>query len=329
VTLLADPTAILAQTVGQPRYEAARNYSRIRPLLLNIKDGAGFPIPNAAAIIAELATETTDAQGTVRIEVKPPIRLPLMVTVQASGFRTRQVMLDGFDSRGTDIYLERIAPEAPSDGRTVSVGELSAEDRTAVRKLEEEAVRALQARDSARAETLLRSAVARNPSSSATWVNLGIALLGLRRAEEATTAFEKAFHLTPYDRAACGNLGLMRCAVSRMDECYDLLDRAIALGFASAIAHYALGVLALERGHFKQSAEALATVDARRFRHRDLFLSIAQRGMGQHKASRSSFREYLRRNPVEVFRTASDVPARRAAPAGPVQRTAETRPPKP
>ena len=84
-----------------------------------------------------------------------------------------------------------------------------------------------------------------------------------------------------------------------------MLDRAVTLGFQSPLAHYYLGVLALGRGYYKQAVEELGSLDPDRFRYRDLYLSVAQRGLGKLQLARKTFREFLQRNPVEMLPVAA------------------------
>jgi len=230
------------------------------------------------------------------------MRFPIMIEVQAPGFQPRQVMIDGFQRGGTtDIYLERSEAAPPRGGGTVSASELTKENREAAQKLEEAAIRALEKGENEKAEAVLRQAIDVSPSSSGAYNNLGVATLRQGRLEEAARYFEKGFHLTPYNAVAAGNLGLVRWLQGRREDCYELLDRAIALGFTSPLAHYYLGVLALERGHYKQSAQELQNVDGRRFRYRDLYLSVAQRGLGQLKTAWKTFQDFCQHNPIQLF----------------------------
>jgi hypothetical protein len=278
-----------------------RNASRSRTFIINVKDNAGSPVPNAVAFLGEVSAESADSEGVIRIEPRAFLRLPMLVDVRARGFCPRQVLVEGFEQGSIDVYLEKVETGAPRRERTVSVGELSPDNRAASQKLEEATLRALESGDNQKAEELLRMALDENQSSSAIYINLGIAILRQGRTDEAAGYLEKGFQLAPYDRTAAGNLGLMRWVQGRHEECYDLLDRAVALGFQSPLAHYYLGVLSLGRGYYKQSAEVLGSLDPNRFRYRDLYLSVALRGLGKLQLARKTFLEFLQRNPVEML----------------------------
>ena len=310
VLLLAFVTGVATETHSQAAQTSApqpnrRNASRSRTFIINVKDNAGSPVPNAVAFLGEISAETADSEGVIRIAPRAFLRLPMLVDVQARGFRPRQVLIEGLEQSSIDVYLEKVETGAPGRERTVSVGELSPENQAASQKLQEATVRALESGDNRKAEELLRTALDQNQSSSAIYINLAIAILRQGRTDEAAGFLEKAFQLAPYDRTAAGNLGLMRWVQGRYEECYDLLDRAVTLGFQSPLAHYYLGVLALGRGYYKQSAEVLGSLDPNRFRYRDLYLSVAQRGLGKLQLARKTFREFLQRNPVEMLPVAA------------------------
>jgi Tfp pilus assembly protein PilF len=278
------------------------NIQRGRMFTLNVKDKDGTPVPNAIAFIGEVTTENSDTGGVIRIEQRPPVRLPMMIDVQAPGYRPRQILIDGFERGNIDVYLEKVeTATGPRGERSISVGELSPERKEAAQRLEDAGIKALAAGENERAEGLLRAALEQTPSSSLAYTNLGISLVRQGRFDEAVPFLEKGFTLAPYSPVTAGNLGLLRWVQGRRDECYELLDRAIALGFTSPLAHYNLGVLALGRGYHRQAAEELQSVDSKRFRYRDLYLSIAFRGLRQPKLSAKAFQEFLQRNPVSML----------------------------
>jgi len=306
VALSGVPLETRAQTPApgsRPGTTRSSNAQRGRVFILNVKDRDGGPVSSAIAFVGEVTTETSDTGGVIRIEQRPPVRLPMMIDVQAPGYRPRQILIDGFERGNIDVYLEKAEnnTRGPRGERSVSVGELSQEKKDAAQKLEEAGIRALAAGENARAEGLLRAALEQSPSSSLVYTNLGIALVRQGRLEEAVVFLEKGFSLAPYSPITAGNLGLLRWVQGRREECYELLDRAIALGFTSALAHYNLGVLALGRGYYRQSAEELHSVDPKRFRYRDLYLSIALRGLRQPKPAAKAFQDFLQRNPVGML----------------------------
>jgi tetratricopeptide (TPR) repeat protein len=270
-------------------------------VVLKIRTSAGYAVPGAVAMVGELAAVSADPQGDVRIELKPPMRLPLLVDIQARGYRSRQIMIEGFERSAIDVYLEAEAAGPRPGDQTVSAAELSPEKRQEVQKLENAGVRALAANDNPTAESLFRSAFELNPNSSLLATNLGIAVLRQGRPDEALVFLEKAYQLGPYQAFTVGNLALVRWMQGRYDDCYPLADRAIALGFKSELVRYSLGVLALGRGYHKQSALELGHVDPERFPYRDLFLSIALRGLGQSKAAARAFDTFLQHQSVALF----------------------------
>jgi hypothetical protein len=298
--LAAPPPPAAAQTT---RGGGSRSLPiRERFLVVNVRTNAGDGVPGAVALVSEVDVVPADPQGIIRIELKPPLRLPLMIDIQAPGYRPRQIMIEGFERGAVDVYLEAEggAPARRGD-QTVSAGELSPEKRQAAQKLEDAATRALEAGDNAKAEGLLRSALEISPHSSAVCTNLGIAILRQGRLDDAVVFLEKAHQIAPYVASTAGNLALIRWMQHRYDDCYLLVDRAVALGFPSQLARYCLGVLALGRGYLKQSALELGKVDSKRFQYRDLFLSIALRGLGQSKAADRAFQEFMGRQSLAML----------------------------
>ncbi len=99
-----------------------------------------------------------------------------------------------------------------------------------------------------------------------TWINRGVLLQQLGRAEEALASFDKADALMPDNAAILTNRGMALAALGRHDEALAALDRALALDANFAEAQRArAGVLeALGRPEEARAALAKATeVEAR------------------------------------------------------------------
>lgn len=93
--------------------------------------------------------------------------------------------------------------------------------------------------DHATAERLIRQALRENPSADTYHNNLGKALHGLGRLEEAAASYQRTLELNPSHVLACDNLGKVFAALERWDEAIASFRRAIALrpDFAEARQH--------------------------------------------------------------------------------------------
>ena len=217
------------------------------------------------------------------------------VEVRAAGHKSRTFFL-GRD-RIEEVFLEREGSSRGSQA-VVSVSELERSVQKKSTHLQQMAVNALAKEDYESAEHLLLEALDLTPSSPGIYNNLGISYLRRHDLERAVPCFEKAAELAPYDPHIAGSLGMIRWMQGRHAESYQLLDRAVASGFSTPTAHYALGVLALEKGLAQQAVQQLSQSDGKRFRYRDLFLSIALRAVGKPKAAEKRFLDFLLTSPI-------------------------------
>ncbi len=98
--------------------------------------------------------------------------------------------------------------------------------------------------DHATAERLIRQALRENPSADIYHNNLGKALHGLGRLEEAADSYRRALELNPDHVLACNNLGKVFEELGRREEAAASFRRAVALrpDFAEA-RHHLEGVL--------------------------------------------------------------------------------------
>ena len=292
---------VMAQEwLGVPGAIPRDRHGRARSYILQVRDASGIPIPGAVAMLSDIWIEQADSTGAVRFAAREAMRLPAVIKVTARGYEPRELLFDGSESM-MEISLEKLETRNPAAGSSVSVAELAPETRDASERLQREAVEALLHGENNEAERMLLEAIQLTPSAGAAYNNLGVAVLRQRRLEDAVRWFENSYELRPMDSAAAGNLGLIRCVQGRRDDCYRLLDKATALGFEAPMAHYCLGVLALERANWKQGARELERVSPERFAYRDLYLTVALRGIGrQHEAARS-FQSFLRRRPARLI----------------------------
>lgn len=79
------------------------------------------------------------------------------------------------------------------------------------------------------AERLIRQALAENSSVDTYHNNLGKALQGLGRLEEATASYQRALELNPGHAMACNNLGKVFLELGRRPEAIASFQRAVEL----------------------------------------------------------------------------------------------------
>lgn len=83
--------------------------------------------------------------------------------------------------------------------------------------------------DHATAERLIRQALRENPDSDTYHNNLGKALQGLGRLEEAANSYQRTLELNPGHVLACNNLGKVLVELGRRQEAIARFRQAVAL----------------------------------------------------------------------------------------------------
>src|SRR5205807_1379494 len=95
----------------------------------------------------------------------------------------------------------------------------------------------------------------RRPGFALGYNNLGNALYGLKRFDEAIAAYRRAIALESGYADAWSNLGTALHHSGQYDEAAAALRRAVALAPGHANAHSGLGILLLMRGDFAEGLE--------------------------------------------------------------------------
>jgi tetratricopeptide (TPR) repeat protein len=95
-----------------------------------------------------------------------------------------------------------------------------------------------------------RQAIALDPKDSLAHYNLGYALYGKGKVDEAIACFRKAIALDPKHAGAHHNLGLTLWRKGQVDEAINCWRKAIALDPKFALPHFALGRELLQQGRF-------------------------------------------------------------------------------
>lgn len=101
-------------------------------------------------------------------------------------------------------------------------------------------------------ETLFRRALAVTEQNSLAHVNLGEALLGTKRYEEAIGHFRQALAIDPGSATAHYNLGVGRFRQGRVEDALSEFQTAVALNPAYQEAHYNLGVVLIRQGRLDE-----------------------------------------------------------------------------
>ena len=116
--------------------------------------------------------------------------------------------------------------------------------------------------------------------------------------------FEKAVQAAPYEPSMVANLGLVRWMQRRLDESYELLQRADSMGYSTPGGNFLLGVMSLRKSNPKLAMNYLKKVPVEKYPYRDLYLSLAQREAGKAKAAEESFRTFMKHHTVEYAASA-------------------------
>jgi Tfp pilus assembly protein PilF len=267
-------------------------------LRLMIRDEGGRPISGAAVRTESGMVMSSDSTGWIEVATGNLIHLPMHVEVDAQGYKSRQAYLGPTDCQ-VEIGLERV-PTNSSYAPTISADELRPDVQKQSMALQQQAEKAMRAKDYVAVEHLLHQALELTPSSSGIYNNIGVAFLRMGNLDQAAEWFEKAVRLAPFDPLLTGNLGLTRWLQHRTDESRRLLSTAVARGYSVPSAHYILGVTALGRGHDREAIRELSKV-GKNYPYRDLFLAVALGNTGKSSKAHKELRDFFRRYPAPLL----------------------------
>jgi Tfp pilus assembly protein PilF len=152
---------------------------------------------------------------------------------------------------------------------------------------------ALRHADYVAADRLLREAMELTPSAYTIYNNLAVNSARQLRLNEASRWLEKARAMAPFDPIVAGNLGVILWLQNRINESYDLLQMAMDRGYAGNMAHYAMGLMALQRQYALEAVRHLSKTNRKSFPYRDLYLSLALQELGKGDAAAKSRRIFL------------------------------------
>jgi tetratricopeptide (TPR) repeat protein len=133
-----------------------------------------------------------------------------------------------------------------------------------------------QAGDAARAATLLRQAVEKDPKHKWAWNNLGRALRKLKKPEEALTAFTRQIEANPFDAYAYDNRGAtLLFDLDRRDESERDFLKQIEVTPLEPHAYRDLAYLRTLQKRFPEAAELLERADAARPADAQVLMKLA------------------------------------------------------
>jgi Tfp pilus assembly protein PilF len=121
-----------------------------------------------------------------------------------------------------------------------------------------EARRLLQAREAARAESLVTQAVSFAPENASAWHVLGRTQLARGKRSEAQSSFERACELDPNHAWARNNLGWLHLQQGDWREAVPQLEAAVLLKPHVAVFHNNLGVAYEHARRFEDAAREYA-----------------------------------------------------------------------
>jgi len=102
-------------------------------------------------------------------------------------------------------------------------------------------------------ETLLQSAIRRNPLGPMAYYNLGLAYFRQGRLDDAIAQYQKVLQINPVETDALNNLGSAFLQLGRLDEAVAYYQKALTIKPDSAETHYNLGNAWFRQGRTDQA----------------------------------------------------------------------------
>jgi tetratricopeptide (TPR) repeat protein len=141
--------------------------------------------------------------------------------------------------------------------------------------------------------------VALQPSMVDAIINLGTALLGLGRPNEAAVQYERAIAINPDNAMAYGNLGKVLQDLGRSELAFAAYHKALALRPQNAEVLLNLGAALLDQHRWDEAVrftrEAIALRPDSAMAHANLAVGLL--GLGQHEAALAACREAMALDP--------------------------------
>jgi Tfp pilus assembly protein PilF len=265
---------------------------------VTLKDTDGRAIAGAVIMLEDSGyPATTDSHGFASLPACSSGRIIRKLSIAASGYKhTSHTLISDMQSHH-EVTLERNMPATRPLSATINAAELSEDAREKAESLQNRGAKAISHRDYENAEKLFLEALKSAPSSPDLANYLGIIALHKKDLNSAESWFQKASAQAPFQSTFLANLGYVMWLQKRPDESYELISNATARGYESAIAHFILGTVALNKGRHQETIYHLTKISAEEFPYRDLYLSIAFRNTGKTKSADDSYKKFLKRNP--------------------------------
>lgn len=151
-------------------------------------------------------------------------------------YRRLRACLDGEDFDGASAAIERMLALQPSQCNTLLDLAANYGERRKPRQ----------------AESVLRGILRANPDDYATWSNLGLAMLGQDRLDEAMECFERAKRLQPRLAVAHVNMGNLLVRLGRHAEAMEAFDQALEIDPQIPLARTNRALTLLHLGRFTE-----------------------------------------------------------------------------
>jgi tetratricopeptide (TPR) repeat protein len=231
-----------------------------------VLDKEGKPIQNADITIdrIDLAGQfkvKSDKNGLFRASV-PTASYKVTVTVNGAvvdfinGLRvsTGEAAKADFDAREaanrSRAADENLSPEEKAKR------DADKQKNDAVKAAFDAGVAALAAKNYNEAVTQFQTAATADPSKDIIWGNLGMALSGAKKYDDAANAYKKAIELKPQG-SYYNNLGLAYGNANKMEDAVAAMQKSAELEpTGAAQAYFNLGALMTNKGKTKEAAEA-------------------------------------------------------------------------
>lgn len=124
-------------------------------------------------------------------------------------------------------------------------------------RLNDEAVKQIDAEKYKTAIELLDQAIRIEPNYATAYYNLGTSYFHLQQFEKAAAAFQQAIKLHPTYAEAFTNLGAVYMETAQYEKAVEVFQRAVRLKTDNAVALYNLGCVYIRLNKFKEAIDSL------------------------------------------------------------------------
>jgi tetratricopeptide (TPR) repeat protein/transglutaminase-like putative cysteine protease len=210
---------------------------------------AGFSVspPLPVSVTREVASYSsiyTVAKGSIALERHLQVLLPSLAPSAFDGFAALERAVEADYKQ--EFTIQPYAGTVPAR-------------RSDADRLTSDAVRKIEAREYVEAEKLLRGVLELEPDHKTAWLQLGRALHGRGRYEEAIQAYDRQIALNAFDEWAWNNRGWSEWSAKRLDAADASFRKQIQIDPLHKTAHVNLGNLLVERKRWPEARAVLET----------------------------------------------------------------------